>query len=980
MRSTPLLFRQLATVRAVSASVVMVALVAASATVVAVTAGHADRAEASTEEVYARPTDGVFHLEGHGWGHGHGLSQWGAQGAATHGVSYGHILASYYPNTQAATIANRPIRVLLSVNDGIDLRVDPATGLTATDAASGARAVLPGGPQRWRVVVDPNGLHVQSFGSGHWSPFALSGRRTLLGPVRFSSSQPTLRLTLPDNTQRDYRGTLAAVRTGTGSMATVLTLSMEDYLLGVVPRESPAYFAPEALKAQAVAARSYSAWKRDHAPADAPWDICDSTWCQVFGGTRLIVANSTIALESPSTTAAVQETAGQVRTYNGSPIFAEFSSSNGGWSTDGGQPYLSAHADPWDGLAGSELHSWHATLRASDLEERYGSQGLAHFLVMRILRRDGHGEWGGRVDAIVLEGTNARGEPVSVDATGGGIYLSHTWPAYGDGLRSNWWHIISPLASIVVAQSRVTPVIRPPGGAQGDLTASFKNTGLSSWPVAGLHLVVVPGAGPDPLAEGSRLPGDFVGNRTHPGASSVAPGDIVDLRVHVDAAEASAGVHTLRYRLRLGSGEVFGSIVTWSLPVLTPLFTGRLAAAPAPSPDSFSAHGPGSAPPSVSSDGTVLVARSGSTRVRLLVRNTGNIAWPVDAGVRLGTSDVRSRESISAGGDWLSAARASTLSGVVGLTGARFVRPGQVGIFEVTIHGNGVPAGVAMESFEPVWDPLHWIDGSLVTLRVIRYDSARPRAAELVSGPVASITLQSYPGATTTLVVRARNVGGQPWLVGRELLGTAGPRNRVDNFRTSAWLGATRATALVDNRSRPGVGAVWPGEIGEWRVPLSAATVEAGRYVEAFQAVTGVTWFGPVFSTTVTVHPAAFSGDLVGTSGLGAIARRGTATMWFDVRNTSTVSWPVNGVVHSAARSGTAARASDWLSIARPGSISENRSAPGANWVLPGQVARFEVTIAGNGRPAGTYRDTFGFGWEGWRAGESQAVLTYTLR
>ena len=49
---------------------------------------------AAAEEVYARPADGVFALEGHGWGHGHGLSQWGAQGAATLGVDAETIVAT----------------------------------------------------------------------------------------------------------------------------------------------------------------------------------------------------------------------------------------------------------------------------------------------------------------------------------------------------------------------------------------------------------------------------------------------------------------------------------------------------------------------------------------------------------------------------------------------------------------------------------------------------------------------------------------------------------------------------------------------------------------------------------------------------------------------------------------------------------------------------------------------------------------------
>jgi SpoIID/LytB domain protein len=53
----------------------------------------------SVNEVYPRPASGVFRLSGHGWGHGHGMSQWGAEGAATLGKSADEILATYYPGT-----------------------------------------------------------------------------------------------------------------------------------------------------------------------------------------------------------------------------------------------------------------------------------------------------------------------------------------------------------------------------------------------------------------------------------------------------------------------------------------------------------------------------------------------------------------------------------------------------------------------------------------------------------------------------------------------------------------------------------------------------------------------------------------------------------------------------------------------------------------------------------------------------------------
>src|SRR4051794_2377488 len=56
----------------------------------------------------------TFLLSGHGWGHGAGLSQWGAKGYAEHGWTYDRILAHYYPGTQLGTAAVAQVRVLLA--------------------------------------------------------------------------------------------------------------------------------------------------------------------------------------------------------------------------------------------------------------------------------------------------------------------------------------------------------------------------------------------------------------------------------------------------------------------------------------------------------------------------------------------------------------------------------------------------------------------------------------------------------------------------------------------------------------------------------------------------------------------------------------------------------------------------------------------------------------------------------------------------
>src|SRR5207253_841768 len=95
-----------------------------------------------------------------------------------------------------------------------------------------------------------------------------------------------VRVAFPDGTSRDYRGAVQAAKVSSTALQTIDVLSLEDYLLGVVPRESSSSWKPAALQAQAIAARSYTAYKRAHVTSSARYDICDTTQCQVFGGSR----------------------------------------------------------------------------------------------------------------------------------------------------------------------------------------------------------------------------------------------------------------------------------------------------------------------------------------------------------------------------------------------------------------------------------------------------------------------------------------------------------------------------------------------------------------------------------------------------------------------------------------------------------------------------------------------------------------------
>lgn len=168
----------------------------------------------------------------------------------------------------------------------------------------------------------------------------------------------------------EYRGAIEVARNG-GSVAVVNQLGFEEYLLGV--SEMPPSWPAEALKAQAIAARSYALFEM-LTPATTTWravgaDICASDACQVYTGLTRERQDAAAAWS-----AAVSATAGQVLLYKGKPVMAEYSSSNGGQSQAGGQPYLRAVVDPDDAL--SPLHRWQVSIPLDTIASAISGPGL----------------------------------------------------------------------------------------------------------------------------------------------------------------------------------------------------------------------------------------------------------------------------------------------------------------------------------------------------------------------------------------------------------------------------------------------------------------------------------------------------------------------------------------------------------------------------------------------------------------------------
>lgn len=266
----------------------------------------------------------VVIVKGRGWGHGIGMSQWGARGLAERGHSHERILAHYYPGTRLGPAPVERVRVLLAEGRK-ELRLGSARAFVAVDARGR------------RVVVSKGGIRV--------GPKLVVRGVRMQGPVRFLPGARPLRLG-----GAPYRGELV-VRSRAGLMSAVNELRLELYLRGVVPYEMPNHWAREALRAQAVVARSYALATLKPGKI---FDLHSDTRSQVYGGLRA---------ETQRTNEAIGSTAGRVVLWGGRVATTFYHSTSGGktvpawevWPKADRVPYLRGVPDPSDY---GPLHTW----------------------------------------------------------------------------------------------------------------------------------------------------------------------------------------------------------------------------------------------------------------------------------------------------------------------------------------------------------------------------------------------------------------------------------------------------------------------------------------------------------------------------------------------------------------------------------------------------------------------------------------------
>jgi stage II sporulation protein D len=337
-------------------------------------------------------------IRGAGFGHGIGLSQYGAYGYALHGRSYQAILGHYYKGTRLSTAPSRPVRVLLQPEDPY-IRVRGATRISG-HSLKPSRTYVARESGGAIVVRTTSGKRVARVGNG--ARFTGRDPLRLLGPSLNGVSSGL------------YRGAIELRTEGSG-LTSINVLDIDSYVRGVVAGEMPSSWPLEALKSQAVAARTYALSTRK---TTGPFDQYPDTRSQVYRG---------VTGESVRSDAAVRATAGRIVTYGGAPAVTYYFSTSGGYTEDIefsfvgalSKPWLVGVPDPYDGL--SPYHRWTVRESAAALDRALGAPGS--FKRVKVLKR----------------GVSPRVVKARVIGSKGSITLSGPTIRSRLGLRDSWF-------------------------------------------------------------------------------------------------------------------------------------------------------------------------------------------------------------------------------------------------------------------------------------------------------------------------------------------------------------------------------------------------------------------------------------------------------------------------------------------------------------------------------------------------------------
>jgi stage II sporulation protein D len=332
-------------------------------------------------------------VTGGGYGHGVGMSAYGAYGFGRHGAGYRQILAHYYRGIKLANLPRAPrVTVLLAISptdvlfSGARLacgrRLDPARAYRARRRGSSVRLL-----------------------SGSGRPLARCGGRL------HAEGRRMLRIAGVGA----YRGALEALPTDSaaGSLNVINRIDVNAYARGSLPGEVPPEWPAATLKAFAVAARSI-ALSTD--VGGNGFDLYADTRTQVYGG---------VGIESARTDRAVRATRNQVATYGGRVAQTTYFSSSGGRTESGflgapEVPYLRSVRDPYDHY--SPQHRWSFRFSQAQMNSRLGAYVKGRLRGIRVTERGDSP----RIDYAQLIGTGGR-SAIRGDALAAALGLYDRW-------------------------------------------------------------------------------------------------------------------------------------------------------------------------------------------------------------------------------------------------------------------------------------------------------------------------------------------------------------------------------------------------------------------------------------------------------------------------------------------------------------------------------------------------------------------------
>lgn len=332
-----------------------------------------------------------FTITGGGFGHGIGLSQYGSQGFALKGWTYDAIVKHYFQDTSIESMA-KTLDVMVHLDKSASARsIWTIRGVDSTLTVYDGTQSKDLKRNTDYTVTSANGAVSLKDASGTvlfttTAPLKCQPKGTL--PL-FQIKEPSGPFSWPFVR---YRGKAQFSAVSTSSVLLTNMVPFEQYLYGVVPRESPASWRPEALKAQAVVARSYAKAKvdpNDDGVRDATLKC--TTADQVYGGHSRLTWDFkkkqwvVTMHEDARTNAAVDATRDRIVRYGSTIVQTFFFSSSGGrtaniedsWGYATPRPYYVGVEDPYEALAGSPHLSWKVTYTGLELASKLASSTTA---------------------------------------------------------------------------------------------------------------------------------------------------------------------------------------------------------------------------------------------------------------------------------------------------------------------------------------------------------------------------------------------------------------------------------------------------------------------------------------------------------------------------------------------------------------------------------------------------------------------------